>query len=103
MYEAVEEGYGESTEGLQTVQIHHVLLGECIWLSVNGCVKSMVQPKCQKEDWPRHKKDPCAPIEEMVENDDIWNPLGFRKGTTFAKTANDLRNGGRRQGFHIDA
>jgi hypothetical protein len=43
---------------------------------------SMLQPRCQKEDWPRHK-DLCAPIEEIVENDDLWNQLGFRKGITF--------------------
>ena len=102
MYEAVEEGYGEPTEGLQMMQVHYVLLGECIWLSVNCCIKSMMRPKCQKEDWPRQKKDPCAPIEEMVENNNIWNPLGYRKGTTFVKTANDLSYDGR-LGFHIDA
>jgi len=56
-------------------------------------------PRCQKTDWPRHKNDPCAPVEEMVENDDIWNPLGFRKGTTFVKSHRDLGTGG----FHVDA
>jgi hypothetical protein len=40
------------------------------------------QAECQSADWPRHKKDPCAPIDEMVEIDDIWNPFGLRKGTT---------------------
>ena len=60
---------------------------------------SVLQPRCQKADWPRHKNDPCAPVEEMVENDDIWNPLGFRKGTTFVKSHRDLGTGG----FHVDA
>ncbi|KLO14809.1 hypothetical protein SCHPADRAFT_850479 [Schizopora paradoxa] len=36
---------------------------------------------CQKKDWKRHKKEPCAPIDQMVENDDLWSPIGTRKGT----------------------
>src|ERR1700720_4107966 len=40
-----------------------------------------LQPECQKQDWSRHKTDPCAPIEDIVENDDLWNPIGTRKGT----------------------
>jgi len=37
--------------------------------------------KCQKTDWARHKKEPCAPLEQIVENDDLWSPIGSRKGT----------------------
>ena len=85
------------------MQIHYVLLGECIGLSVYCYIKSVMQPKCQKEDWPRHKKDPCASIAETVENDDIWNPLGIRKGTAFVKTHDDLEGGSGRRGFHMDA
>ncbi|KAF8584441.1 hypothetical protein K439DRAFT_1346235 [Ramaria rubella] len=36
---------------------------------------------CQKSDWKRHKKEPCAPIEDIIANDDLWNPIGTRKGT----------------------
>ncbi|KAI0310413.1 hypothetical protein OF83DRAFT_1070571 [Amylostereum chailletii] len=36
--------------------------------------------KCQAADWRRHKKD-CMPFEEIVENDDLWNSFGARKGT----------------------
>ncbi|KAJ3872479.1 hypothetical protein F5051DRAFT_382295 [Lentinula edodes] len=42
--------------------------------------------QCQKKDWPRHKAEPCAPIEVLVENDDLWSPIGTRKGTEFFKT-----------------
>jgi hypothetical protein len=49
-------------------------------------------PECQKADWPRHKKDPCAPIEEIIENDDLWNPIGHRKGTHAVRSMKDLRN-----------
>ncbi|CAL1705862.1 unnamed protein product [Somion occarium] len=38
-------------------------------------------PECQKRDWKRHKKEPCLPYEEMVENDDLWTRWGTRKGT----------------------
>ncbi|KAI0056596.1 hypothetical protein BV25DRAFT_1842199 [Artomyces pyxidatus] len=36
--------------------------------------------ECQNADWRRHKKDPCAPVEEIVENDDLWTKFGMRKG-----------------------
>ncbi|KIK51422.1 hypothetical protein GYMLUDRAFT_64864 [Collybiopsis luxurians FD-317 M1] len=42
--------------------------------------------ECQRKDWKRHKGEPCAPIEELIENDDFWNPIGTRKGTEFFKT-----------------
>ncbi|KAH8115090.1 hypothetical protein DFH11DRAFT_1591355 [Phellopilus nigrolimitatus] len=38
-------------------------------------------PECQRADWARHKKEPCAPLEEIVSNDDFWSPIGTRKGT----------------------
>ena len=58
------------------------------------------QHECQKVDWPRHKKDPCAPIEDLVENDDLWNPIGTRKGTGyFFKTQKDMQT----MTFHRDA
>lgn len=48
------------------------------------------KPECQKKDWPRHKQDPCAPIEDIVDNDDLWNPIGTRKGDSwFFKTLRD--------------
>ena len=39
------------------------------------------QAECQKIDWPRHKKEPCRPFEELVEDDDVWNDYGTRVGT----------------------
>ena len=58
------------------------------------------QHECQKADWPRHKKDPCAPIGDLVENDDLWNPIGTRKGTGyFFKTQKDMQT----MTFHRDA
>jgi len=50
-------------------------------------------PECQKADWPRHKKEPCAPIEDIIENDDLWNAMGHRKGTQALRNLNDARNG----------
>ncbi|EIM91580.1 uncharacterized protein STEHIDRAFT_137218 [Stereum hirsutum FP-91666 SS1] len=37
-------------------------------------------PACQSADWKRHKKEPCAPLEEMVANDELWHG-DIRKGT----------------------
>jgi hypothetical protein len=56
-------------------------------------------PECQKQDWPRHKKDPCAPLEEIIEDDNLWNPVGFQKGTNIVKTLKDVT----RKGFDPDA
>lgn len=39
-----------------------------------------MQPACQSADWKRHKKEPCAPLEEMVANDELWHG-DIRKGT----------------------
>jgi hypothetical protein len=66
-----------------------------------GCKYTMYcSPECQKQDWPRHKKDPCAPIEDIVKNDELWNPIGTRKGSDyFFKDLKDIR----RQKFHKDA
>lgn len=60
----------------------------------------VLQPECQKQDWPRHKRDPCAPIEDQIENDELWNPIGTRKGTGwFFKSQKDIAKGM----FHADA
>ncbi|KAI0340358.1 hypothetical protein BDW22DRAFT_1398698 [Trametopsis cervina] len=37
--------------------------------------------ECQKADWKRHKTEPCRPFEELVEDDDLWDDFGYRKGT----------------------
>ncbi|TCD71845.1 hypothetical protein EIP91_003188 [Steccherinum ochraceum] len=37
--------------------------------------------ECQKKDWKRHKKEPCLPYEELVDDDDLWGEWGQRKGT----------------------
>lgn len=36
--------------------------------------------KCQKIDWSRHKKE-CAPADVVITNDELWSPIGTRKGT----------------------
>ncbi|KAA1472778.1 hypothetical protein DENSPDRAFT_778964 [Dentipellis sp. KUC8613] len=36
--------------------------------------------ECQTLDWPRHKREPCAPIEQIIENDELWDNL-TRNGT----------------------
>ncbi|KII96193.1 hypothetical protein PLICRDRAFT_35140 [Plicaturopsis crispa FD-325 SS-3] len=47
-----------------------------------GCKFTMYcSRECQVKDWKRHKKEPCAPIEKLVADDDMWNPFGMRKGT----------------------
>jgi len=39
-------------------------------------------PICQSVDWNRHKKEPCGPLEVIIEYDDLWAPwTGVRKGT----------------------
>jgi hypothetical protein len=40
------------------------------------------QKQCQAADWPKHKKEPCRPFEELVEDDDLWDESGMRIGTT---------------------
>ncbi|TCD71848.1 hypothetical protein EIP91_003191 [Steccherinum ochraceum] len=40
-----------------------------------------IDENCQKKDWKRHKKEPCLPYVEMVDNDKLWNMFGTRKGT----------------------
>ncbi|KAF9077806.1 hypothetical protein BDP27DRAFT_1397544 [Rhodocollybia butyracea] len=42
--------------------------------------------ECQRKDWKRHKAEPCAPIEELIQKDGLWNPVGTRKGTEYIKT-----------------
>jgi len=61
----------------------HVLFGKLYaeYASRLPDVELCFQPACQKADWKRHKKEPCAPIETIVEDDDFWSPLGTRKGT----------------------
>jgi hypothetical protein len=48
-----------------------------------------LQPECQKFDWRRHKKDPCAPVEDIIASDDLWGPSGYRDGTTFFLNTRD--------------
>ncbi|KAI0042787.1 hypothetical protein FA95DRAFT_531147 [Auriscalpium vulgare] len=36
---------------------------------------------CQRADWKRHKKEPCIPFEEIVEDGNYWDALGMRVGT----------------------
>jgi len=36
---------------------------------------------CQKADWKRHKKEPCEPLDDIVANDDLWDPFNDRRGT----------------------
>ncbi|KAE9396839.1 hypothetical protein BT96DRAFT_1038612 [Gymnopus androsaceus JB14] len=33
-------------------------------------------PESRKKDWKRHKEEPCALIDEVVEKDDLWNCVG---------------------------
>jgi hypothetical protein len=85
---------------MQRMQIHHVLLGERSWIAVVFHLILALQPACQKQDWPRHKKEPCAPIEDIVANDELWNPMGTRIGTGwYFKDLKDIR----RHQFHKDA
>ncbi|GJE93367.1 zinc finger MYND domain-containing protein [Phanerochaete sordida] len=44
-------------------------------------VATYCSAECQKVDWKRHKKMPCKPIEILLEDDNLWNPLGTLKGT----------------------
>ncbi|KAA1472779.1 hypothetical protein DENSPDRAFT_839143 [Dentipellis sp. KUC8613] len=37
--------------------------------------------ECQRLDWPRHKREPCAPIIDIVPNDDLWDDDNVRRGT----------------------
>lgn len=41
----------------------------------------ILQTKCQKDDWKRHKREPCKPLEQIIDDDSLWSPIGSRKGT----------------------
>ncbi|KAI0088181.1 hypothetical protein BDY19DRAFT_891698 [Irpex rosettiformis] len=55
----------------------------------SGCqMATYCSRECQTADWKRHKKEPCRPFKELVEDDSMWDDWGLRVGTgrfSFAK------------------
>lgn len=37
------------------------------------------QRECQSAEWKRHKQEPCRPLKDLVDDDDVWNTTGQNK------------------------
>lgn len=54
------------------------------------CICSMWhQRECQSADWKKHKKQPCKPFENLIDDDESWSFLGFLKGTSWFRITNE--------------